>query len=79
MGKPCWTSPATNHATRSAATTDRDANVGVACAATSHPVLPSCRASCVRSRGDLSPFLGGSQDVAIVGVDEVRQDFLFHR
>ena len=35
--------------------------------------------SCVRSRGDLSPFVAGSQDtmVGAVGVDEVRHDFLF--
>ena len=80
MVKPCWTSPATDNATRRAATTDRDANVGAACAANGHPVLPFCRASCITSRGDLSPFVAGGQDtmVGAVGVDEVRHDFLFH-
>jgi len=46
-------------------------------AANGHPALPSCRASCVTPRGDLSPFVAGGQDT-MVGVDEVRHDFLFH-
>jgi len=80
MVKPCCTSPATDNATRRAATTDLDANVGTAFAANGHPALPSCRASCVRSRGDLPPFVAGSQDTTVgaVDVDEVRHDFLFH-
>lgn len=80
MVKPRWTSPATDNATRRAATGDLDANVGIAIEANGHPVLPSCRASCVRSRGVLSPFVAGSQDtmVGAVDVDEVRHDFCLH-
>jgi len=80
MVKPCWTSPATENATRRAATRNRDANVGIGFAVNGHPVLPSRRESCVKSRGDLALFVAGREDtmVGAVGVDDACHDFCLH-
>jgi hypothetical protein len=54
--------------------------VGIEFAANGHLVLPSCRASCVKSRGDLVPFVAGGEDtmVGAVGVDDACHDFCVH-
>lgn len=58
----------------------RDAKVGIEFAANGHPVLPSCRASCVNARDDLSPFVAGDEDTTegSVGVDDAHHDFCLH-
>ena len=78
--RPCWTSAATENATRRAATRNRDADVGIEFAANGHLVLPSCRASCVNTRDDLAPFVAGGEDtmVGAVGVDDACHDFCVH-